>query len=648
MALLLVLGPAAAQAVPIQSARHAEPTRLQLKTLDWDTARGLPPEPIQGLLSEAAAEAAGYWFVQASPERYRELRALVRAAGGRTFDYLPNNAFEAWLPAGRAGSLRSEALAFLPVHPAWKVDPALGAYGSGSEDPLGRLLVAVELWPDRDLLDEAERFLEVDAEPLEILDGGRYLRALVRIPPARVLDLARHPGVKWLQESPRGDFRNDKSRWVIQTNRWRDLKLWQHGVTGRDVTIGHIDGVIWESSCYFDDPTGVPPGPLHRKIKWTSGSSGGDPHGTHTAGSAAGNSIPVNGSDRWIGMAPDAWLVHHTGIPSGAALLATLTEANTHGARLHTNSWGNDFTTDYDFWSRDIDAYAHDNEDAMVAFAVTNGQSVKNPENAKSAVGVGATEKSDPEMHGSGGKGPTADGRIKPEVYAPGCGTRSAAAGANCLTVTDCGTSMACPVVVGGAALLKQYFEDGFWPTGAAVPADGFTPSGSLLRACLANSAQDMSGVPGYPSWREGWGRILLDNVAYFAGDLRRLKVVDVPHASGLVDGASHTYSTLVPNGSNMRITLAWADEPGAAFAADPVVNDLDLVVTAPNGTVFHGNILDLNRNGASRPNPWGHDSKNTLEMVLAAAPTPGLWTVQVVGRDVPAGPQGYAVVMTY
>lgn len=44
---------------------------------------------------------------------------------------------------------------------------------------------------------------------------------------------------------------------------------------------------------------------------------------------------------------------------------------------------------------------------------------------------------------------------------------------------------MATPVVAGAVALLRQYFVQGFYPTGVAAPASGFTPSGPLLKAVL-------------------------------------------------------------------------------------------------------------------------------------------------------------------
>ena len=56
---------------------------------------------------------------------------------------------------------------------------------------------------------------------------------------------------------------------------------------------------------------------------------------------------------------------------------------------------------------------------------------------------------------------------------------------ANCALGTDRGTSMSTPVVAGAVALVRQYFMQGYYPTGAAVAANAFTPTGPLLKAVL-------------------------------------------------------------------------------------------------------------------------------------------------------------------
>jgi hypothetical protein len=42
-----------------------------------------------------------------------------------------------------------------------------------------------------------------------------------------------------------------------------------------------------------------------------------------------------------------------------------------------------------------------------------------------------------------------------------------------------------------------------------------------------------MTGITGYPSNLEGWGRLLMDNVLYFDGDARNLYVEDKRKSAG-------------------------------------------------------------------------------------------------------------------
>ncbi len=50
---------------------------------------------------------------------------------------------------------------------------------------------------------------------------------------------------------------------------------------------------------------------------------------------------------------------------------------------------------------------------------------------------------------------------------------------------------MATPVAAGTAAILRQYFEDGFYPTGERNPSDAMdNPSGALIKAVMMNGAQ--------------------------------------------------------------------------------------------------------------------------------------------------------------
>jgi hypothetical protein len=242
---------------------------------------------------------------------------------------------------------------------------------------------------------------------------------------------------------------------------------------------------------------------------------------------------------------------------------------------------------------------------------------------------------------GGGGVGPTSDGRRKPDLFAPGTSIVSASTAA-CGTTSLTGTSMACPAATAAGALIRQYFVDGFYPTGAATPANAFVPTGALVKAVMVNTCQDMTGVAAtVPNNTEGWGRLVLDETLHFSGDLGRMWVADVRRANGLVTGGQRTFTVDVASAVRpLEITMAFTDFAGAVNAAAAAVNNLNLEVTAPNGAVFLGNAFS----GGFSLAGGAADAINNVERVAVAAPAVGTWTIRVVGAAVPQGPCGYAL----
>lgn len=120
--------------------------------------------------------------------------------------------------------------------------------------------------------------------------------------------------------------------------------------------------------------------------------------------------------------------------------------------------------------------------------------------------------------------GPTADGRSKPDIVCPGELVSASSSdndpsnpGDTCNVGRKSGTSMATPMVAGHATLIRQYFMDGFYPSGAATPSNSYTPSGPLIKAVMLGGACDMKGnteqylpLEESPSIRQGFGRLCL------------------------------------------------------------------------------------------------------------------------------------------
>lgn len=579
-------------------------------------------------------------------------RAAIQASGARILDYVPDNAFVLDMRDARMNAINALPFveAVVPYNAAWKVDPSLGAMNYKTA-PLraitsqGETPAVVTLFAGVDIVATQKDLAAAGIKVLSTnLDADRFVLDVTGSE-AAVRGLAQLESVQWIEPAPEVTFRNSTNRWVVQSNISGSFPVYDAGLRGEGQIIAIMDGRVSINHCSFSDPEGDPVGDDHRKIQAYNTSLGSDFHGTHVAGTALGD----NGVDNDTrGVAYMARMVFNTSASFGS-YTSMFNKLNTHygqGAAIHTNSWGNDGTTAYDNWARAIDTFSWQNDDNLVLFAVTNGSSLKNPENAKNCLAVGATQDS-PSQGGfcSGGQGPTNDGRRKPEIFAPGCSTRSSA-GTGCGTSTATGTSMAAPAVAGAAALARQYYMDGFYPSGMANAEDGFTPSGPLLKATLLNSTVDMTAVSGYPSNREGWGRVLLDNSLYFDGDTNFNIIRDVRNASPEAMSTGDLIEipiTVNSNAHDLRVTLTFHDAPATNGAAVVAVNNLDLEIDTPFGLLLYGNVFA----SGSSVNGGSPDAINNVEMIHLPSAFPGDYVVRIRGAAVNEGTQGYAVVIS-
>ena len=140
--------------------------------------------------------------------------------------------------------------------------------------------------------------------------------------------------------------------------------------------------------------------------------------------------------------------------------------------------------------------------------------------------------------------GPAHDGRIKPDIVAPGDALLSASAhgtgGSTCATTEKSGTSMASPAAAGAAALIRQYFmNDKYW-SAVCNPnyyeCRAFPPTGVLMKALVLHSGTAMQlwngdrdkiklGDP--PDIYQGYGRMFLQNLLPFPSSAMDLYVRD-------------------------------------------------------------------------------------------------------------------------
>jgi len=359
------------------------------------------------------------------------------------------------------------------------------------------------------------------------------------------------------------------------------------------------------------------------------------------------------------------------------------------GARITNNSWGeNDAFGAYTATSQEFDALVRDaapdtpgNQEMVEVVAAGNDGPGPNtlyaPATAKNVITVGASESqrlfgtdgcdttnaeaNDPTDIGDfSSRGPTTDGRIKPDLVAPGTHitgstwrvTGSAFDGSGVCGISpppavgipfpgtaytaSSGTSHAAPAVAGLAAGARWAYDraKGSWPSAAMVKAmliGGATP------LTAADTGQAPNGTQGFGLARLGGastrGRWFSDDQQTFT-------------QSG--QDFTRTFDVSDP-AQPVRVTLAWTDAPGPLIGA-ALVNDLDLEVTG-DGVVYRGNHLS---GGVSVPG-GAPDTKNNVESVVVPAGALSSLAIRVratniAGDGVPGGgatDQDFALVAT-
>ncbi len=567
-----------------------------------------------------------------------EWRTAVETAGIEVRGYFPENALlveatsEQALRLGELPAIR----AVVGQKPSWRIDPRLLRM-EGSE----RLDVLVEIGGPGDR-EAAVAAIAAAGGLLTEEPADWLLRASV--PADRIDALAEEPAVRFVEQTPLFEAQNDEARFVLGS---ADAKSRPVELRGEGQIVGVADSGVDESSCFFEGG---------KLVAYQGAARDESGHGTHVAASIAGDRFANGVAESYDGMAPAAALyVQDVGSEAGTALdgiprdLGRLFQpAYDAGVRIHSNSWGSGNSI-YGPTARSLDAFVAAHPDFLVLAANGNdgptAGSVGSPAVAKNLIAVGASGTGDraAAITDFSSRGPAADGRIKPTLVAPGQEIWSAAAGEACSVTSKSGTSMATPIAAGAAALARQYFTEGYYPTGAASAGDGFAPSAALLRAVLVAGAGALgaeAGEGGVPSNGQGFGRIDLGRALFFAGeaDGERLWIAEEGEPVALGEMARFTLE--VEEGAALQVALAWTDAPGVSGATRALVDDLDLELVAPDGTSYRGNALE---DGASVPGgAW--DRENVEEVVRLPAALAGTWELRVRGANVPEGTRPFAV----
>ncbi|MCX7568370.1 S8 family serine peptidase [Tumebacillus sp. DT12] len=308
-------------------------------------------------------------------------------------------------------------------------------------------------------------------------------------------------------------------------------------------------------------------------------------HGTHVGGIVAGTG---EGDGLNKGVAPGAALVgikvldgQGSGTMSNvdAGINWAIQNKDVYGIKVMNLSLGTSGSSDgTDSTSTAINnAYA-----AGIVPAVAAGNSgpkrstIGSPGAARDALTVGAfadVGEMGFNVTSFSSRGPTADGRIKPDIMAPGFNITAPKTGTTNGYVTYSGTSMATPYTAGVAALMLDA---------------NYALSPAQIRSIMFNTAEDWG--PAGQDIDYGYGRLRAYDAVKSAGGYAGTGP-SVPTHTGVVDSLttsgqkkSFTFN-VTATGTPAAVTLIMRDHTSSWFSSSP---DFDLFVYNPSGTLVN------------------------------------------------------------
>ena len=378
-------------------------------------------------------------------------------------------------------------------------------------------------------------------------------------------------------------------------------------------------------------------------------------HGTHVAGSVLGNGTVDIGAG---GMAPDADIYFICCGGAGTGIAAPdetdVKAAYQAGARIMSNSYGTGGDGTYNSSARAWDQICKKYPDYLVLFSAgNNNKDIITEDNctmgsaavSKNIITVGASENFRPDVYttyatygaqpGSifyddriaypangvqqgmmmnSSRGPAKDGRIKPDVCAPGTQVKSTESLYDSLNngtrvsyyAFMSGTSMSTPLTAGSCADILQFLKE-----------NGFEkPSSAHVRAVLVNGCRSMgtgqysnnSEIPNRtPNCVNGFGHVnLFESIHPSSGQLFSFE--DSLKNTG--DELSFVFANTTTN--TVNVTLCWTDIAGSVGAEISLINDLDLTVTVGETTYLPNSLRS------------GTDTVNNTEKIHIEALPPG------------------------
>lgn len=655
----------------------------------FDTTEG-EPRALRIADEPESSDRQLYLVQMAGPVKEEWLDQLKEAA--EIVSYIPNNAY--LVRANRQGltlidDMKSSQGGFIQwsgdYKPAYKIAPEISlAYD-------GEITVSVQLVTGEQTEDEIQRVASLgagylEADPAEVLG---YTNIRLKTHPSRLREIARIAGVTWIEPYNTHELFDERQNLIVAgTFTGRDLGAPGYMQWLQSKGLASTPDFIVDVADSGMDRGNLDPEVLHPDFLNAAGlarvayarlvgtvQSDGPAndttgHGTINAAIVGGYNtgsvfphVDGQGYSYGLGVHPyvrlGATKVFNPGF-TNPNFVTMIDKVYLDGARISSNSWGsitNNYTIEgqaYDSFVRDAQRTVPGNQELTLIFASGNSGQGKlgSPGNAKNVITVGASENIRPTARDGCGINPdgaddamsiidfssggvTTDGRVKPDLVAPGthiqgarsqddlytgggvCGPLSFPSGQTLYTWSS-GTSHSTPAVAGAAALVRQFFQQ----------STGTPPSPAMIKAFLTNSTTYMTGSlagGNLPATTQGWGLV---NLGRALDEVPRLSV----DQTQVITSTGHAVTlrgSVADSTRPFRVTLAWTDAPGSPVGA-VAVNNLDLQVSV-GGKTYLGNRFDkdVSIEGGQA------DRVNNVESVWLPAGLEGDFEIRIVGTNI-------------
>ncbi|TAG00439.1 MAG: peptidase S8, partial [Cytophagia bacterium] len=394
-----------------------------------------------------------------------------------------------------------------------------------------------------------------------------------------------------------------------------------------------------------------------------SGDNGDNKHATHVAGTMMASGVNAIAK----GMSPQAKMDGYDANND----LAEMNTAGNEGMLLSNHSYGQNLPAAgqaqdiargrYDDEAKSWDdlcvaapfylpvqACGNDRDDASpnMTYDLLLGSST-----AKNTLGIGAcqvltspySQPSDVVIGSFSSYGPTDDGRIKPDLVAPGVAiTSSISSGDNNYEAQD-GTSMAGPAAAAALFLVQQHYKN---------LNNGTFMRAATLRGLAIHTAEE-AGTTAGPDYGFGWGLLNVEKCVQVVSNTSQTHLLT---QESLNNNATFTRQITVAGGQPLKVTICWADlgaTPLAENAANinnrtsRLVNDLDVRILDANNNVIADLPWKLNPDSPTAAATKADNLVDNIERIDVASLAAGTYTIRVTHKGTLANAQAFSLIVT-